>query len=173
MLSLVALWDRMRKRCGCSVAASVHRLRKIALPVALNRGPAINKADMSPPSPSRKSSDESGQGGPLLTTWQWISVIVILLGGAVGLDQRMQTAVQVFAEANDREHTRIRQEIRELSQNIPPEWFRREVQINQTAIQSIQGELRQLQVKVAELGTALREMKVQVGIMVEKVSSND
>jgi len=50
-------------------------------------------------------------GRPVLTTWQWLSVIFVIVGGLVGLDARINAAVGHLAEENNADHKTITTDI--------------------------------------------------------------
>ena len=108
---------------------------------------------------------KDNNGKPVLSTWQWLTVVIVILGGMVGLDQRMQATVRVFAESNDRDHVIIRGEINDIARNIPPSWFEKRVTENTTAIAKLQGDLASLRVSIAELTAAVRSLQAHIDEM--------
>ena len=92
----------------------------------------------------------------VLSTWQWLGVISAIIVGAVGIDARIQGTVGALAEANDVDHALIRAQIKDLTTNIPPDWFRQQVDGNTASINELEKELSRLRVVITELSATTK-----------------
>jgi hypothetical protein len=93
---------------------------------------------------------------PALSTWQWLGVIAVIVGGTIGIDQRMQATVRVFADSNNQDHQRIRQEISAIVGGLPPDWLVKKVDDNSSTNAAIKNDLSAIRVSLAELKSALQ-----------------
>ena len=88
---------------------------------------------------------------PPLTTWQWLGVIAVIIGGMIGIDQRMQSTVRVFADSNIADHMRIRNEISELSKSLPPAWLTDKVEENRQRMMKVADDIAAIRLSLAQL----------------------
>lgn len=93
-----------------------------------------------------------------LSTWQWLGVIAVIIGGTIGIDQRMQSTVRVFADTNAEDHIRIRAELKDLANSLPPTWLTNQVEDNQRTIAEIRSDLNDIKVGIAELKTGISKL---------------
>ena len=95
---------------------------------------------------------------PALSTWQWLGVIAVIIGGTIGIDQRMQSTVKVFADSNNTDHQRIRSEIRDIVGGLPPDWLIKKVDDNATRANAIVTSLNDIKVSLAEVKSSLNKI---------------
>jgi len=105
---------------------------------------------------------EAQRSGSILTTWQWLGVIVVIITGMVGIDQRIQATVGNFVRLNSEDHMRIRANMTELAEGIPPEWFQARVAENTAAIRALQSQTGSLHVAITELTTTTRDLRDRI-----------
>ena len=101
---------------------------------------------------------------PALSTWQWLGVIAVIIGGTIGVGHRMQNTVAVFADANNMDHVRIRDELRELAKSLPPDWLIRQVNSNTSQNDQMHEDIASIRVGIAEIQGSLVKISERNGM---------
>jgi len=104
-----------------------------------------------------------GESRSVLSTFQWLGVIVTVAGGMIGLDARIRGAVSEWGSRNEADHVRIYGDIVEMRRNLPSESLERRVVVNAKEIARINADLASLREVMEELRTMVGEVTVKLG----------
>lgn len=100
------------------------------------------------------------EGTPVrLTSWQWITLIVIVAGAAVSTHYRIDALDDRWQTRTVNIVTEIRKDIARVEGKIPPDWFRAMVEENKQDIKDLESELTRNFIKKEELEQILKVLK--------------